>query len=368
MRVLALAETLKPLSGWGRYASAVIAEYERRGISYSVITSLTKDATGTEAGFLEKPSLVGFVKNIFLVRRLAKDVDVVHAYDFWPFGVYAYFAVLGTGKRLFLSAVGTYTIAPFDNPVKRFLLTLVCRRAQTIFSIGNYTKRRLLEKLSLSNVETVFWGTSVLKPIPPEERKKYYAEFNIPETHGPVLLTVGQIKNRKGQLDTLKAVAKLKDAYPQILYVVVGSDEDTVYVNEMRAFAEENRMAGNLRIISKVKSDTELSFFYSIADLFVMNSNNEGNHFEGFGLVFLEAEQFGIPVVGSQGCGIEEALEDGYNGYLTKQGDSIDIAEKIATILGGKAAEFGEHSREFFTRFSWEKTVSAYVAGYERKS
>lgn len=366
MKVLAIAQTLKPQSGWGRYTASVVAEYEKQGIGYTVVTADPKEKTGKEAAILKKPDLGGFFQNMFTVRALAKDCDIVHAYDLWPFAVYGYFATIGTNKKLFITAVGTYTIAPFDSMMKRLLLTPACHAAQTIFSIGNYTKKRLLEKIQLSNVITVFWGTSVLTVMPEGERASYYKEFNIPEGASPVLLTVGQIKHRKGQLDTARAVAALKKTYPNILYLIVGSDDDANYVNEIQALIAEKKLENNIRIIANAKDDNALSFFYSIAGLFVMNSNNEGNHFEGFGLVFLEAEQFGIPVVGSAGCGIEEALEDGYNGYLTKQGDSTDIAEKLQRALEN-AKTLGAHSREFFTRFSWEKTVSEYIVHYKKK-
>ncbi len=367
MKVLAIAQTLKPKSGWGRYAASVVTEYEKQGIDYTIVTADPKEKTGKEKAILEKPNFGGFIRNILTVRSLAQDCDIVHAYDFWPFAVYGYFAVLGTDKKLFITAVGTYTIAPFDSMVKRFLLSPACRAARTIFSIGNYTKKRLLEKIQLDNVVTVFWGTSVLPVMSEEGQSPYYEEFNIPKRASPVVLTVGQIKHRKGQLDTARAVAVLKEKYPNITYLIVGSDDDTNYINEIQALIAEKKLENNIRIISNAKDDTALSFFYSIADVFVMNSNNEGNHFEGFGLVFLEAEQFGIPVVGSAGCGIEEALEDGYNGYLTKQGDSADISEKLGKALEN-AKTLGGHSKEFFTRFSWKKTVSDYSIHYKKKN
>ncbi|MEK7530601.1 MAG: glycosyltransferase family 4 protein [Patescibacteria group bacterium] len=368
MKVLAIAETLKIQSGWGRYARSVIDEYKKKGIDYTIITARKKEAVGDEDGILGPQTKVGFIKNLFATRAYAKDCDIVHAYDVWPYAVYGWFAVLGTKKRLFITGVGTYSVAPFNSFLKGLLAGWACRRAEKIFSIADYTKRRMLEKIKLDNIITVFWGTSVLEPLNDADFAEQAAFFDIPIDRHPRVLTVGQIKHRKGQLDTLKALAKIKDHYPDFFYVIVGSDEDPRYIAEIKKFAAENGLERNIKLVHNAKGDKPLRFFYAMADVFAMNSNNDGDHFEGFGLVFLEAEQFGKPVIGSSGCGIEQALEDGYNGYLTRQSDINDIADKFKKLFSGDMKAFGEHSKEFYKRFTWEKTTAAYIEHYNQKT
>ncbi len=364
MKVLAIAETLRIQSGWGRYAKSVIDQYKAKGITYTIVTARAKEKTGEEDYILPPQTKVGFIKNLFLTRRLAKDCDIVHAYDVWPYAVYGWFAVLGTKKRLFITGVGTYTIAPFNYFLKGLFAGFACRRAEKIFSIADYTKKRLLERISLNNIVTVFWGASDLPALTSDEIAGFAKQFNVPLERHPRIVTVGQIKYRKGQFDTVRAVAKIRNKYPTILYTIVGSDEDARYIGEIKKFVAENKMEDNVLLIHNANGNKALTFFYSTADVFAMNSNNDGDHFEGFGLVFLEAEQFGKPVIGSSGCGIEQALEDGYNGYLTRQSDIDDIAEKLDKILGGDMKALGEHSFEFHKRFTWDKTVSTYIKYY----
>jgi glycosyltransferase involved in cell wall biosynthesis len=66
------------------------------------------------------------------------------------------------------------------------------------------------------------------------------------------------------------------------------------------------------------------------------------------------------------GCGVEEAQQPGYNGYLVRQSDPKDIAEKVGKILNGNTELLGEHSKDFASRFTWEKTVKEYIKYYTK--
>ena len=349
MKILVIAETTAMISGAGRTAQSTLDAYARAGIEYAVLTASIR------------VTLLGAVKNMLKARRMARDCDSVHAYDMWPYVVYGWCAVVGTKKKLFITGVGTYSVAPFNNLFKRILLGIACRRASKIFSISRYTTKRIKEKINLNNIVEVYLGAPLLPTLTEDERMSLTKEF--PITGSPVLLTVGQIKHRKGQLDTVRAVAKLKKDFPNILYCIVGSNVDTRYVDEIKKFVATEHLESNVLLIHNVRSDKALAYLYQRCDVFVMNSNNDGDHFEGFGLVFLEAEQFGKPVVGSHDCGIEDALSDGDNGYLSKQGDAGDIAEKIAKVLSN-ADELGQHSKEFYSHFSWDRTVAEYKKYY----
>ena len=53
------------------------------------------------------------------------------------------------------------------------------------------------------------------------------------------LLTVGDIKRRKGQLDSLRAAQLLGNVHPRWKYIVVGSDGDKYYLEQIRKFAKD---------------------------------------------------------------------------------------------------------------------------------
>jgi len=64
-------------------------------------------------------------------------------------------------------------------------------------------------------------------------------------------------------------------------------------------------------------SNQELIKLYYQSDLFLLTPIYvEGSKFEGFGLVYLEANACGKPVIGTYGCGAEDAIKDNYSGFL----------------------------------------------------
>lgn len=363
--VLIITGNIKLTSGLGRYSFAIVNELQNIGVDYTVLTEQGESSGDKNEKSLlcPKDSIFNVIKNIFNVRRELSNYDNIHALDCWPYGVYAYLGVLGTKKKLFINGVGTYSI-PSGNLLKRFLMNMAYRRAEQIFCISHYTQDQILGHESSLKTEVVFMGTTKLPKLPLQEQEEYKKKYDLGSRH-PILLTVGAIKSRKGQFDTVQAVHKLKNDYPNVLYLIVGSTDDGDYISKIEEYTKEHGLESNVEIISGVESDTELAYLYSLSDVFLLNSNNKGTHFEGFGLVILEAGQFGKPVIGSKDCGIEDVIQDGYNGYLTEQGNPQDIYEKLLLVLGEQYKMLSDNSREFVKKFRWEDTVSSYIKYYD---
>lgn len=360
VKIAYLAKNTDHGSGGGRYAQNVIKN--TRSLGYEVVVFKEED-DGQEGESILRRGLRMFT-SAWKLRRATRDCDVVHALDVWPYGVHGYLAVVGTNKQLFLSGVGTYSVVPLEPGLKRLLLKPALKRAKSIFCISRYVKDEMEKRMPIDNTQVVHMGFSPLPTLSEEAMSSFRKKYGLVGAKGPILLTVGGVKHRKGQLDTLKSVARLKDKYPNVLYIMLGTMYETAYIAEIRKFARENGLEKNIMLVGDAKSDEDLAFFYGQCDLFVMNSNNSHGHFEGFGLVFLEAASFGKPVVGSTGCGIEDAIENGFNGYLANQGDRDDIAGKIDLAIANKV-NMGKNSLEFVKRFSWEKTAEKYLESYK---
>ncbi|MBZ0271974.1 glycosyltransferase family 4 protein, partial [bacterium] len=104
---------------------------------------------------------------------------------------------------------------------------------------------------------------------------------------------------------------------------------------------------------------------YARADAFVMASRSDGDDVEGFGIVFVEAGAFGVPVVGGRSGGVPEAVRDGESGFLADPLDPADIAGKIARILDDRALarRLGDEGRrlasEVFTFEAMTREIAA---------
>jgi phosphatidylinositol alpha-1,6-mannosyltransferase len=109
-------------------------------------------------------------------------------------------------------------------------------------------------------------------------------------------------------------------------------------------------------------SEDEKAFYYNAADVFVMpNRELENGDVEGFGIVFLEANIYGKPVIGGRSGGAVDAIVDGKTGLLVNPIDIEEIASAIIRFLSneGYAKQLGFQGRKRVERdFNCEVIVS----------
>ncbi len=368
MKVLIITASLDEHSGWGRYSRAVIDQLIAQGMDVIVCSENKGNALYSVKQLRPISSLLtigAYVQNILTVRRASRDADIVHSLDGWPHGTYGFWAVLGTAKPLFMTGIGTYSVAPLYNLGTSWLLRRAYARAKKVFCISDYTKKQIEEAgIDPRKLTTVHVGTSTFPSVSYDEAALSTKQHGIPNEATPVILTVGAIKERKGQMTTLRAVEILRRHMPHVLYVMVGR-ADAAYRAEIERYVESKQMQNNVLIIQGA-DDRDLAHLYTRCDVFALNSNTDliHHHFEGFGLVVVEAGAFGKPAVGSIGSGIEDAIKDGETGFLTRQGDSQDVAEKIDRIMA-KYHFFSSNAKLFSTTFNWAHMASAYIRFYK---
>jgi len=120
---------------------------------------------------------------------------------------------------------------------------------------------------------------------PPRDVQGTRAQFGIPD-QAFVLVTAGRIVARKATPQLIQMLATL--SRPNVYLLVIGDGPDA---EPVRKLAAERGVSDRLRMLGYV-SDEDKYRAYSVADVFVSTSQHEG-----FGLVFLEAMAFGLPIV-----------------------------------------------------------------------
>lgn len=110
MKVLVITITLFERSGWGRYSRGVVEHLMQAGVEVILLCEQKPENLNVEwYPLLPGTSPISLIRNALRVRRLAGQVDIVHAFDAWPFGVCGYLGTLGMSKKLFINGVGTYS-------------------------------------------------------------------------------------------------------------------------------------------------------------------------------------------------------------------------------------------------------------------
>jgi phosphatidylinositol alpha-1,6-mannosyltransferase len=135
-----------------------------------------------------------------------------------------------------------------------------------------------------------------------------------------VFVAVCRLVEKKGIDHALRAFARLLTSHPDSRFVIVGSGP---YEDALHALADALGVTGAVSFVGDV-AEHELTDYYMLGDVFIMpNRALPNGDTEGFGLVFLEANACGLPVIAGRDGGTGDAVRDGENGLLV-DGNSID--------------------------------------------
>ncbi|MEU2347189.1 D-inositol-3-phosphate glycosyltransferase [Modestobacter sp. NPDC049651] len=178
-----------------------------------------------------------------------------------------------------------------------------------------------------------------------------------------VLLFVGRIQPLKAPDLLLQAAAEMLAADPALrdrLEVLVVGAPSGSGLTEPRRLQE---LAVSLGITDVVRflppqPPEQLADHYRAADVAVVPSHNES-----FGLVALEAQACGTPVVAAAVGGLCTAVDDGVSGLLVGSRDPADYASAIGRVLGRREL-LAAGARRHAAAFSWDRTVDSLVGAY----
>jgi len=138
------------------------------------------------------------------------------------------------------------------------------------------------------------------------------------------LLFIGRLRIQKSVDTLLKAVAQLKGLIPNLLVLIVG---------EGRGYEQDNliTLSENLGLADTVRFcgvTDKPEHYLAAADVFVLPSV-----FEGLPLIVLEAFRAALPIIATNIDGVNDLIENGYNGLLFTPKNEAQLTEKILTLF-----------------------------------
>ena len=257
-------------------------------------------------------------------------------------------------RRLVLTFHGSEILKFARSPIRRWLAGQLIRHATRVSTLTNYTQELLLSHFP-GAADKIFLTPGALRSdfaVVPRKletpRKKI------------IVLTVGRLHPRKGQLITLQALQSLApDVRARIEYWVVGGQSKGNYEAHLRSTAADSPDL-NVRFFGNMP-DEELSDLYDRADIFAMTSVNLTDSVEGFGLVYLEAAAHGLPVVAHDVGGVSEAVVEGVTGFLVSPHRPALLAAAFEKLIHDAPLrkKLGDAGRTWATRNCWEKSAEA---------
>lgn len=263
------------------------------------------------------------------VRRMqeiirAENIDIV-----W-FGAAAPLALMGKAAK---EAGATRVVATTHGhevgwsmvPVARQCLRRIGDHADVITYISDYTLRRLRRPFGPNpRWEHLPSGVSVegLSPATPEQRAAAKAEFGV---DGPTIVCISRFVPRKGQDQLLRAMPLVREEFPDAQLLLIGR-------GRYRAALEQ--LAEIYCPDAVIQEAESIETALHAADVFAMPARTRGGGLdvEGLGIVYLEAQACGLPVVAGDSGGAPETVT-GETGVVVKGGAVPELAGALKALL-----------------------------------
>jgi D-inositol-3-phosphate glycosyltransferase len=215
-------------------------------------------------------------------------------------------------------------------------------------------------------VETVSPGVdlSVFRPGPAAAARR---RLGLP-ADAVVLVFAGRIQPLKGPDVVLRAAAHLLRSDPalagRLVVVLVGgpSGSEVGAPGRLDGLADALGVAGHVRMEPPCPQ-RELADWYRAATAVLVPS-----HSESFGLVALEAQACGTPVVAAAVGGLRTAVRDGYSGVLVDGHDPSVWARVLGELISAprKLAELSRGALRHASGFGWPTTADRLIGVYTR--
>jgi phosphatidylinositol alpha-1,6-mannosyltransferase len=169
----------------------------------------------------------------------------------------------------------------------------------------------------------------------------------------PVVLTVGRLQKRKGQDQMILALRAVRASVPDVLYAIVGEGEERA---SLEALVAREGLERHVQFLGE-PDDEKLVQCYQQCDLFALPNRQVGRDIEGFGMVLLEAQACGKPVVAGDSGGTAETMRIPETGRIVCCDRPDELAALVAELLADpdRRARMGEEGRRWVTdQFDWE--------------
>jgi glycosyltransferase involved in cell wall biosynthesis len=279
------------------------------------------------------------------VRRAAAGAELVHAHWWFPGGVQA--LVGRVGRPLVTTLHGTDVRLASSRPPVRAACARVLRASARVTAVSSWLAEQA------TGFAPDLAGRVRVAPMPADD-----TVFRPGEQPRDELLFVGRLDGQKGAAVAVAALAELRGPAAGLPLRVVGSGPE-------RAALE--RLAVGLGVAGRVRWEAnlppaELADRYRRAAALLVPGTDEG-----LGLVAVEGQLSGAPVVAAASGGLLDVVADGRTGRTFPPGQPAALARAVEALLAdpagtGRLAEAGRAAAA--ERFGTRAAARAYAAVY----
>ena len=293
--------------------------------------------------FNRKGKLTYFLR-LLKLQKLCRSEEYNH---FWASGKFSLWMVWM--QRLFLPKAKTLCIlhgseVNLNNGILRKFTHHSIANFHTIVSVSKFTESLLPQWILKTHKSLIVIPNGL-------DSSDMVLSGKINLQGSPALLTVGHVSPRKGQHRLIQAMPAVLKKFPQALYHIVGRPLDQEkLVQQAMALG----IADKVLFHGAIGEHSKLWDYYQAADISVLLSENQPNgDVEGFGIVALEANALGTPVIGAKYCGVEEAVNNGKSGVLVDGNSVEEIVQAIDYCMNNQES-LAASSQEWAKSHDWD--------------
>ncbi len=173
-----------------------------------------------------------------------------------------------------------------------------------------------------------------------------------------VIISVARLVKRKGTEFLIKAVSKINDDNIKLFIIGNGPEKEN-----LTKLVTDLNLNNKVFILGKVD---DIIPYYNLAHVSVLPSYMmvDDGDFEGLGLVLLEAQSYGVSVIGTRSGGIPEAFDDGITGILVEEQDIEGLEKALIKLKDNRELlnTFSSNTKSFLEkRFGYDNTINKYI-------
>lgn len=185
------------------------------------------------------------------------------------------------------------------------------------------------------------------------DKKQYRKNIGVPED-SILLITVGEVAERKNHITLIKALAKLQN--DKIFLIICGEGKD---MKLLQALSKKYDLDNNVIFLGRREDIPELC---NIADIYCFPSKREG-----MGIAAMEGMAAGLPLISSNIQGIKDYAKQGKTGYVLEYDDVNGFAVAIEKLANNQELRerFGKYNKEFIKKYDRSMCTKCYRQIYE---
>jgi Glycosyltransferase len=249
-----------------------------------------------------------------------------------PLGIAAYFLSKFLKFKYSVILHGLdFSLATGDARKKK-ITEKILKNAEKIICSNSYAANsvKVFSEYLTPKIGTVNPGIEssfVRNPARVEElRRKYGLQNKL------ILLSLGRLTKRKGVDMVINAMNEISPGAENLVYVIAGAGPEAEDLKKIAAALPEE-IKNKIIFLGQISDDDKWAWL-ELCDIFIMPSRNINGDYEGFGIVYLEANLAGKPVIAGDSGGVRDAVINNINGLLVNPENAQEIAAAVIKLAG----------------------------------